>query len=202
MSGVEQFFLNMGFSWTVSKVLPYLIAVLLGIILVFLFRKRFRKNALLKWTIRLTMLVVPFVAYFVYSPIYEGDFANNGEEIARDSSNVELTGKKLVVLSIPGCPYCYESVDRMVLLHKRVPEAAIEYVVCGSADPKALEWYQEKGGEAITVRFAKNSEAMAALAQHAFPTFVLLDGDNRPIKRWSNDHFGVSALDEVELELK
>ncbi len=202
MSGVEQFFLDMGFSWTVSKALPYILSVLLGIILIIVFKKLFRKNALLKWTIRLVLLVLPFGAYFAYSPIYEGDFSNNGEEIKRMPEHAELSGKKLVVLSIPGCPYCLESIDRMLLMHKRLPDVEIEYVVCATKDPKTTEWYQEKGGDAIHVRLAENPDAMSALALAHFPTFILVDGDKKPLKRWRNDNFGVMAMDEVELALE
>ncbi|OFZ16908.1 MAG: hypothetical protein A3D92_10540 [Bacteroidetes bacterium RIFCSPHIGHO2_02_FULL_44_7] len=201
MSAVELFFLNSGFSWTLSKALPYVLAVLLGIILVYLMRKRFRKNALLKWALRLVFLVIPFTLYFMYSPIYRGDFSNGGEELARDSTMLELTGNKLVVLTIPGCPFCYEAVDRMILLHDRLPEAQIEFRVC-SSDPNTLSWYKDKGGEAIQVVLADSSTAMATLAMHRFPAFILVDGDNKPLKRWSNDSFGVSAMDEVELSLK
>lgn len=201
MSSVEQFFLNSGFSWTISKALPYILAVLLGFILLFIFRKRFKKNALLKWSLRLVLLVLPFGSYFLYSPIYQGDFSNAGVDIPRDSSLVELTGDKLVVIAIPGCPYCLEAIDRMKLLHDRMPDVEIEYRVC-SSDSLALDWYREKAGENIHLVLADSVEAMSKLAEHQFPTFILVKGDKRPLKRWSNDSFGVSALDEVELALK
>ena len=201
MSGVEQFFLDSGFSWTVSKALPYILAILLGFILLFLFRKAFKRKALLKWALRLVLLVLPFGAYFMYSPIYEGDFSNAGETIERDSTLVELTGDKLVVIAIPGCPFCLDAMDRMRLLHERLPDAVIEYRIC-SSDSLALEWYREKAGDGIQLTLADSLSVMSELAQHRFPTFVLVKGDKQPLKRWSNDSFGVSALDEVELELK
>lgn len=201
MSSIEQFFLNSGFSWTISKALPYILSILLGLILLFLFRKRFKKNALLKWSLRLVLLVLPFGAYFAYSPIYQGDFSNAGEEIPRDSTFAELTGDKLVVIAIPGCPFCMEAMDRMKLLHERMPDAVIEYRLC-TGDSLAIDWYSEKAGDDIQLSLANNVLAMSELAQHKFPTFILVHGDNRPIKRWSNDSFGVAAMDEVELELK
>lgn len=201
MSAVELFFLNSGFSWTLSKALPYILAVLLGIILVYIFRKRFRKNVLLKWALRLVFVILPFTLYFMYSPIYQGDFSNGGEELARDSTMLELTGHKLVVISLPDCPFCHEAVDRMLLLHDRIPEAEIEFRIC-STSPSSMDWYKKKGGDAIQVVLADTSMAMSVLAQHRFPAYILVDGDNRPVKRWSNDTFGVSAMDEVELSLK
>jgi hypothetical protein len=39
---------------------------------------------------------------------------------------------------------------------------------------------------------------MSELAFGVFPTFVLVDGD-KTLRTWSNDNFGVSAMDEIEL---
>ena len=202
MSGVENMFLGMGFSWTMSKALPYILAVVLGLILIYFFRKQFKKKLLLKWAFRITLLVIPFAGYFMYSPIYEGDFSNNSSVVEHSDATAELTGKKLVVLSIPNCPFCYESIDRIIKLKERVPNAEIEYVVSSLAeDSSQLEWYQEKGGTDITVRFADSSIAMSTLADGRFPTFILVDG-KKPLKKWTNDSFGVLAMDDVELLLK
>ena len=66
-------------------------------------------------------------------------------------------------------------------------------------DSTSIDWYKNKGGDNIEVRLAKNKEEMTKIAQHAFPTFVLVDND-RPLKTWTNDNFGVFAMDEIELE--
>ncbi len=202
MSAIENMFLGMGFSWTISKALPYILAVLIGFILIFLFRKKFAKKPLLKWAVRLVLLVLPFGAYFLYSPIYEGDFTNSSVEVERIPSYDELNGVKLYVISMPQCKYCYGSIDRALRLKERVPEAEIEYVVCSQLeDQEYLNWYQEKAGDAINVRFADSTMALNMLAEGRFPTFILADGD-KPLKKWSNDNFGVMAMDEVELLLK
>jgi len=210
MSGVEMSFLDMGFSWTMSKALPYILAVILGLILVYLFRKKLRKNFIVKWFFRVTLFVAPFFIYFIYSPIYEGDFTNSSNIIERTEEFTELEGKKLVVITIPGCPYCSASIARMKKLKERVPDAQIEYIVCNTwgdsiLPQEALEDYIQKGGDAITVRRATNSQGMARLAENgtgiaAFPSFVLVDG-NKALKTWGNSNFGVAAMDEVELEL-
>lgn len=204
MSAFEQFFLDMGFSWTMSKLLPYVITVLLGLILIYVFRKAFKKNKLVKWVMRLVLLVLPFGAYFAYCPIYQGDFSNNSISVERSASNAELNGKKLYVLSIPGCPFCYQAIDKLKALKDRVPSVEIEYVVCTSdssmrAEGSALNWYQEKGGEAINVRFSDSTLALSKIAEFRYPSFVLSQGDKRALTKWSNDNFGVGAMDEVEL---
>jgi len=196
---MESYFLNAGLSWTMSKVLPYFIMILVGIVLWIIAKKLLKSlNKFLRWALLLVIFLMPFGIYFSISPIYEGDFNNNAIEVMRSDANAELTGKKLVVITIPGCPFCLQAIDQLLVMKKRVPNIEIEYIVC-SSDSTTVDWYKEKAGDDITVRLAVNSEEMAKIAQHAFPTFVLVD-NNHPIKTWSNDSFGVFARDEIELE--
>ena len=196
---MESYFLNAGLSWTMSKVLPYFIMILVGIVLWIIAKKLLKSlNKFLRWALLLVIFLMPFGIYFSISPIYEGDFSNNAIEVMRSDANAELTGKKLVVITIPGCPFCLQAIDQLLVMKKRVPNIEIEYIVC-SSDSTTVDWYKEKAGDDITVRLAVNSEEMAKIAQHAFPTFVLVD-NNHPIKTWSNDNFGVFARDEIELE--
>lgn len=196
---MESYFLDAGMSWTMSKVLPYLIMIFLGIVLWFIFKKLLKRiNKFLRWTLLLIVFLLPFGGYFAISPIYQGDFSNNSLEVEKTELNAELNGKKLAVITIPGCPYCLEAMDRLLKMKERVPELEVEYVVC-SIDSTSVNWYKEKGGDLINVRLAENREEMSKIAEHAFPTFVLVDNDH-PLKKWSNDNFGVFAMDEVELE--
>jgi len=196
---MESYFLEAGLSWTMSKILPYLIMVLLGIIFWVIAKRLFKSlNKFLKWALLLIVFVLPFGVYFILSPIYEGDFSNKSTEVLRTDEKAELEGKKLVVIAIPGCPYCLEAIDQLLIMKKRVPKLEIEYLIC-SDDSTSVEWYKEKGGDDITVKLAKNKTEMAKIAQHAFPTFLLVDNDH-PIKIWSNSSFGVFARDEIELE--
>jgi thioredoxin-related protein len=201
MNAIENLFLDIGLSWTMSKIIPYILSLLIGILFVYLFRKTYRKaKKPLRWLLSIAIVVISFTTYFLYAPIYEGDFSNNSTEVEKTEELAELTGKKLIVISIPGCPYCYDAIDKMLILKNRVPTAEIEYVVCGTTDSLALEWYKEKGGDAINVRLSENSEALSKLAGGSFPAFVIVD-NNKILTKWSNDSFGVSALDEVELSL-
>ncbi len=205
MNSFESLLLNSGFSWTNSKVIPYASMILIGIISIVLLKRILKlKSKWIKFALQTVFFVLPFVLYFMIAPIYEGDFSNNSVQVMKSNSMEELTGKKLYVLSIPNCPYCYEAIGRMKVLKERVPSAKIEYVVCSSDSINAasyLEWYSSEAGELINVRLANNVEEMAKLADHAFPTFVLVDG-NKPLKKWNNDSFGVVAMDEVEELLK
>lgn len=202
MNSIELFLLDIGLSWTISKLLPYLIAIAIGLILINLLKKHIRDSkTIVKWFLRVTLFFFPFGGYFIYSPIYEGDFSNNYVSVKKEAKYNELTGKKFVVISMPGCSYCFESIDRMKKLLDRIPQAEIEYIVCLSSDSLSTEWYQNKAGDNIIVRLAKDSDALTQLAEGTFPTFVLVNNES-PLTKWSNDSFGVLAMDNVEEFLK
>ena len=84
----------------------------------------------------------------------------------------------------------------MKKIKQREPNISIEYIVC-SSDTLAKEWYDNEGDGIIDVRLAKDIESMSRLAKGRYPTFVLVD-DSGELKTWSNDSFGVVAIDEVE----
>lgn len=201
MNPIEEFLLSSGLSWTMSKVLPYVLMVVIGIVLVVITKGVFRNRRALNRLVRLVLFFLPFGVYFAVAPIYEGDFSNVSTSTEKTAELAELTGKRLVVVSIPNCPFCKESVSRLKILKERLPDAIIEYRVCHSSDSSALDWYKETAGESILVNFAENSDALSTIAQGAYPTFVLVDG-KKPLKAWSNNNFGVSAMDEVELALQ
>ncbi len=201
MNSIELFLLDSGLSWTMSKMLPYIFMVLIGLIIVLLLKKRLTKlGFILRLLIKLTIVLIPFVVYFAIAPIYQGDFSNNSIEIEKIKDYSELKGKKLVVLTIPGCPYCYEALGRMKKLKERVPNIEIEYLVC-HPDEETTTWYKDEAGKDVEVKLAVNPDAMAQLAVGSFPTFVLIEEDQK-LRTWSNDNFGVSAMDELELKFK
>lgn len=205
----ESYFLNSGLSWTMSKVLPYLLMLIIGFIVVKLTKKILKDKGLLKWIFRLTVFVTPFVVYFILNPIYEGDFTNGSVEKEYSKDLVDVQKDKLIVVTIPNCPYCYEAIDRMKMLKERNPELDIEYVIIGAEDPEQndprnIDWYNEKGEGAISVRYAENPLLMNQFAANEFgevgyPTFMILD--KKEVLVWPNQNFGVRALDEVELLL-
>jgi hypothetical protein len=198
MNSIERFLLDSGLSWTMSKLLPYILMVFIGLLLVFILKRFVAKMKLpVRLLIKLTVLILPFVLYFAVAPIYQGDFSNNSVEISKDDAYKELTGKRLVVLTIPGCPYCFEALGRMKKLKERVPAIEIDYIVCHT-DPETMDWYKQEAGDAVNVKMAENIKSMSELAFGVFPTFVLVDGD-KTLRTWSNDNFGVSAMDEIEL---
>jgi Uri superfamily endonuclease len=193
---IENSLLNLGFSWTMSKSLPYFLVLILGLIIsIFLFKKITFKRKWLSKVLTFVLTLSFFLAYFVYSPIYEGDFSNNSIEIKKTEEFSEIQDNHLYVISIPGCPYCAQSINRMKQLQKRNSRIKIDYIVC-NGDSTSLEWYSKEAGKNITVHLAENNEAISDLAKHRYPSFVFSNGNQ--LSSWSNDGFGVRAMDEIE----
>lgn len=195
---MESFFLNLGLSYTWSKALPFIIFIILGIILGrFLFKRS--KSTLMK-IVSIIAIFIPFGIYFAINPIYEGDFSNTSITVQRTAEMSELKGKKLVVISLPGCKYCKESIQVLKEIQDRHKNLEVEYVVT-SSNSSDLDFYLEKSKGIFPVRLAENVEAMAKLANGHFPTYVLVNND-KPFETWSNNTFGISALDKVVRNFK
>jgi len=197
MNGIESFLLQLNLSWFLSKLLPYLLFPVVGLIVglliikFFTLRSKFKKIAVL-----ILLPISSFGAYFAYSPIYQGDFSNKATEIIFKKKYSEISPNKLTVLSIPNCPYCFAAMNKMLLLKKRNPAIEIEFKVC-SSDPGSMRWYQDKGKDKIDVVLANDPKMMAKLADFSFPTFIIND-QNAKVLKWRNNDFGVRALDQIE----
>ena len=197
LSFIEVFLLEFGFSWFWSKLLPYVLLPLLGLgIGLFLMRYIRHKSVLFKSVFLLVFPCTMFLLYFALSPIYQGDFDNQKESTPLEAIGVNIPPKQLTVVSIPGCPFCYEAMDKLLLLKKRNPQLRIVYDVITQSE-EDLQWYRKKGGKKIIVQKATNIEALAKLAGTGFPTFLINNGRG-DLYSWSNRHFGCGALDEIE----
>jgi len=191
---MENFFVTIGLGWTMSKILPYIVLLTLGVGVYRLFRKKFRK----KWmriTVLLLMILAPTGIYFAINPIYEGDFSNNyARKQAIDSE--WIADGKLTVIAIPGCPFCLASIARMKQVKERVGgDVDIEFRVLTKKEAN-LKSYENESGGSVTVVMDTNEIRLSQLAGGRFPTFVFREGAD--VYVWSNDGFGVRALDWVE----
>ena len=79
-----------------SKSLPYVMSVIIGFIIAWLFRGKFKGKLAFAWLLRVTLFVAPFLLYFLYAPIYEGDFSNNYTEVDRQERIGELGNNRLI----------------------------------------------------------------------------------------------------------
>jgi hypothetical protein len=197
MNELEKIFLSIGAGWYLSKLLPYIILPLLA----FLFSFFIVRNRLKKRWLRLALMgmspILIFGVYFLIHPIYEGDFSNV-RQVKKLTAQYKalLPENQFTVVSIPNCPFCYEAMDKMLMLKKRNPSMHITYYVC-SKDESTLKWYQQKAGDDIEVQLAPKPDELIQLTGTSFPAFVLNATDGN-VYVWKNRFFGVAAIDEVE----
>ena len=187
--------LNSGISWTISKLLPYIFLGILGLAYFILLNKLTYKP-ILKQSIRSISLVLPFAIGFLLHPIYDGDFSKIGSTIHKNSSKNEFTQNGLAVVTIPDCPYCFGAIQKLKLLKKRNPKLHIEFIVCTSKK-EYIENYTKEINGLFQIRLAKNPQELAKTAEFRFPMFFKVEL-NKATYKWSNDQFGVRAIDDVE----
>ncbi|MCO5259538.1 MAG: hypothetical protein M9916_05290 [Crocinitomicaceae bacterium] len=190
---MENYFIKLGLSFTWSKALPYIFLIIIGIGLGLLLFKKLKST--LGKIFALLFMVVPFVVYFIVHPIYEGDFTNEARTIQPTEATSELNGHKLVVISLPGCKYCKQSIEFFKEIKKIRQDIVVEYTVV-SEDERNLDFYNEAMQGEFPLYLATNVEALNKIAEGRYPTFVLIN-DSKPYRVWNNNTFGVMAIDEV-----
>ncbi|MFT6245181.1 MAG: hypothetical protein ACJA0U_002729 [Salibacteraceae bacterium] len=199
---MENFFLNIGLTWTLSKLLPFVIMLVLGILLVFLTRRKLKKRWMRNTSF--VLLLIPVAVYFLINPIYEGDFSNNFRVEKAGSVYKEMEKGTLSVITIPGCPFCLQSIANLKVIKNRVESKKdINFIVCSDSISDLKKYEDESNGE-LNVKLAKDFKAMVKLAGGVgiatFPTFVYTSKSGE-MTVWSNDGFGVIARDWVEEKL-
>lgn len=194
---MENWFLNMGMSWTMSKAIPYILMILIGFILMrIIFRFLKNKSRVLKIVVGLVVLAAPFAVYFAINPIYQGDFTNDGLAISQES---EMNPDKFTIIAMPGCPFCRQAIGLVSKMQERNSKMEIDFLVT-SENPESLKTYQEIADNLpvkINIALAKDAQNLSEIAHGSFPTFVI-NAKNEGWKLWSNNTFGVMAMDQVE----
>lgn len=194
---MENIFFNLGFGWTTSKILPFVITLILGIGLFFLARRLTRQ----KWMriFAITLIVIPSFMNMVINPIYEGDFSHSFRVERITSQLLEIEQGRLTVLAIPGCQYCEAAIDDIKLIKSRIgDDQEIDFIVCTNSTDDLILFERKSKGE-INIKMAMNINAISNLAGSQFPVFVYSDGMN--IRVWSNKGFGVRAKDWIVSKL-
>lgn len=192
---MSDFFMNIGFNWTWSKALPYVLFLILGIAIFLKFKSKFKKR-LVKIIFGL-IIVIPVGVYFVFSPIYEGDFSNSFRELEINSS-LNFHSKELTVLAISNCPYCAQSIERLNKIIERTEVERINFVVL-TDNLEALDYYRSLASDKIEISNVADFETYEGITLGRYPTFVYSGSAKMQI--WSNDGFGVRAIDWVENEI-
>jgi hypothetical protein len=193
---IELFLINQNFSWTFSKIIPYFLLVLEGILLGLIAKRMLKSKKIIKLGVQFICIIFPFLTGFALNPIYQGDFSKNGSTNVVNAKNDKFKGYDLVVITITGCPFCHESTFYANKMLQRNPKLKIKYLVCNNNEAETKP-YREKLDKKIAVELAQTPQQMAQTAGGSFPAFILIK-ENKAIQKWSNDQFGVRAKDLVE----
>lgn len=195
MNSIESYFLSNNFSWVTAKLGPYVYFLVLGLLFSLLVVWKFKFKGHVRVLFLISLPLVTLSLYFSFYPIFQGDFSNEKVIFPRNESMVELKENRLIVLSLPGCPYCLESMKRMRMVKQRHPEITIEYKVC-HGDSSAIRWFKNKGKNDFEYSLASNVKMTSKLAAGLYPAYVLTNRSSLTV--WSVEQFGMSAIDEVE----
>ena len=201
MNSIEIFFSSLGLTWTMSKLLPYILFLIIGISFSIIFYKKFKLLKPLKIFISLAILVLPFLLYFVYSPIYQGDFSNSGFTVS--SENRFPDKKQFTVYVLPNCKYCVSSTATLKAMIRKNKGINLVVRVMGHTVNDSLKYVKLMDNLVpVTINSSNNSiekvqvKEFFTITQGEFPTFVI-SKNGKAIKAWHNDNFGVRAIDEV-----
>lgn len=190
-NALEYFLLDLGFSWTLSKFLPYVVLLLIGSLSAW-YLKKTSLNIWIKLSVMVLTLSLPFSVYFIFYPIYQPDLFN---QPYKPGAFVKVPTNKatLAVVVLPGCPYCEESVKTMNQLQAQNPTLNIVYYLV-SDDPTAIQDFKTRLHRKIKVTYSKDAMRWMLAAEGVFPSYLLFD--NKRLKAaWHNTNFGVRALD-------
>jgi hypothetical protein len=189
----EDFLLNIGFSWTLAKYLPYVICLLLGLLLFKIWMK-----VVFRWWLKPLVLTVvcslPFGLYFFFYPIYQPDIHNQAY-VPKNLPNDLPSKTTLAVVVLPGCPYCTQTTAVMNRLAGQNKKLHIKYYLV-SDDPEALGYFRKRLDPRIDIVHDDQAPLWMLAAEGVFPSYLLFD--HKQLKRaWHNTTFGVLALDEL-----
>ena len=111
---MESFFLDLGLSWTLSKVLPFVIFVIVGFALFFVVQK----STQVKWirVLSFALVLLPVLIYFIFNPIYSGDFANGYRLEKLSKASIDITPGRFTILTIPYCSFCEARLDDLEII--------------------------------------------------------------------------------------
>jgi hypothetical protein len=193
---------SLGLTWTLSKLLPYILFLIIGISFSVIFYKKFKLLKPLKIIVSLAILVLPFLLYFVFSPIYQGDFSNSGYTVSSENRFPEK--KQFTVYVLPNCKYCVSSTAVLTSMVRKNKRINLVIRVMGHTVKDSLKYVKLMDNIVpVTMNSSHNSlervqiKEVISITKGEFPTFVL-SKNGKAIKAWHNDRFGVRAMDEVD----
>ncbi len=198
MNSLEEMLLNMGCSWQMSMLLPFLILMTLGFFLGFLLLKKLTSR-ILKFSFAFTLAILVAGIYFSFYPIYVSDL-NNEFRVEKHVANNERNEDFLEVLVLPDCPHCIYSTDLVKKLALRNADAQIVYKIV-SKDGYGGGIEEKLKIEGLKYIHSRYDEDIKTLAKGSFPSFIFHEKDAKQVQVWNNNTFGSKALDYIEEKL-
>jgi hypothetical protein len=193
-SPLANYFLERGWSWTTSNILPYIVLFLAGFF-IYLLLLRFVKKKLWRWIAVFLLLLVPSGVYFGLYPIYEFDFVDASKEIVWPKDLTHVDEKGLVIVVIPGCPFCAEAMETANQLLERNPKLSIDVVVLAKS-VEDLKAYRSKVDGRIAVIAATNEQTYVRMSHGRFPFYLQRNGSRGYL--WTHEQVGPMVLDRME----
>ena len=184
---------NLGLSFTLSKFIPYLLTILIGIVCAKLLSKHISASKIIRILFITLITILPFGIYFAIHPIFEGDISNEGINI---KNNLDLPkNKDLLIIALADCPYCIQSQETVKLIHQKNTKIKAEYLIVNGTKQDSIRYARMLLGFA-SCRTVKNSVPLIQTIQGRFPSYILVQ-KGKLNKVWTNNTFGVRAWDEV-----
>lgn len=191
---IFNFLIDLGLSWRWSKWLNYIILWSLPIFFIVQIRRAQVKHLSKVFPVSLFVLSTTLAAFqFYMDPLYDGDISSASEELMIEAKSDFSDG--LLMISIPGCPYCFAATETLLKLKQRRPNLEIKQVVLTRND-QDLSSYKEIAKDNYDVVKTEDVDFYGQIT-NSYPTFVLVK-DGVLLKKWSNSGFGVVAKDEIE----
>ena len=190
---MEELLNYLGVSFTISKFLPYLLTILIGIVSSILIHKHISASKFIRIIVIILITALPFGIYFSIYPIFEGDINSEGVVIRK---NLDLPkNKDLLIIALADCPFCIQSQKTIKIIHQKNKRIKAEYIIENGTKQDSIRYARMLNGFA-SCRTMKNSIPLLQSIQGSFPSFILVR-KGKLNKVWSNNTFGVRAWDEV-----
>jgi hypothetical protein len=192
-NNLESFLLQLGFSWTAAKFVPYFLTLIIG----FVFFKLLAKVTVKNW-LRLIFMALgfclPFLTYFTFFPIYKADL--QAETYTPPIVDPQLPNQAtLFIVILPGCPYCMETIQLSKQMLQKNSKIRIQYLLT-SEDMEGYRYFRKRLPKQIGVKIPANPTIWMLSAAGEFPSYLLVK-DRKVVKAWHNNEFGVRALDQI-----
>lgn len=195
---MEQWMLENGFSYVISRFLGYVLTLLLGVVLVTVIHKKWSlKIKWLKVVLLVLILPLPFLTYFAFDPIYQGDIFKESRTLNLSNEVTKKMENGLLVVGIPGCKYCMEAPKDLHLLKKRNPDLNILFGIVGVNGEEVLKPYAEQSNGQFVVENLNETHIHKQLQIVQFPSYVLVQ-NGRAVRAWTSSNFGALAKAEFE----